>query len=145
MWQGQNQLQQQDEGNKKRTQFSLRLPAGCSYYDLYEKRDAANLGQLINTTLQKIEDANRDRLGGVFHILDFDSEILGPVAERNAHLKDLLVVLNDQQLNFSLASNANNVVGEAWDHLFNRVASHNRKGIGDFYTPSGISELLVKL
>lgn len=48
------------------------LPEGASFYDLYEKRNEANVGELINIALEKIEDANRAKLEGVFRNIDFN-------------------------------------------------------------------------
>ena len=42
------------------------LPEGASFYDLYAQRNEANIGELINIALEKIEDANRAKLEGVF-------------------------------------------------------------------------------
>jgi hypothetical protein len=50
------------------------LPKGTSYYDLCEARNEANIGELINVALEKIEDANRSKLEGVFRNIDFNSE-----------------------------------------------------------------------
>ncbi|NJN13098.1 MAG: SAM-dependent DNA methyltransferase, partial [Richelia sp. RM2_1_2] len=32
------------------------LPKGASYYDIYEQRNADNIGELINVALEKIEE-----------------------------------------------------------------------------------------
>ena len=41
------------------------LPEGASFYNLYEKRNEANIGELINIALDRIEDANRTKLEGL--------------------------------------------------------------------------------
>ena len=67
------------------------LPEGCSFYDLYEQRNEANIGELINMALEKIEDTNRAKLEGVFRNIDFNSESnLGRVKDRNRRLKNML-------------------------------------------------------
>src|SRR3546814_15924342 len=59
------------------------LPEGASFYDLYERRSEANIGELINIALEKIEDTNRAKLEGVFRNIDFNSEAnLGRSEER---------------------------------------------------------------
>ena len=50
------------------------LPEGASFYELYEQRNEANIGELINIALENIEDANRAKLEGVFRNIDFNSE-----------------------------------------------------------------------
>ena len=47
------------------------LPEGTSFYDLLKKKDEDNIGELINITLHAIEDANGNRLEGLFSI-DFN-------------------------------------------------------------------------
>ncbi len=49
-------------------------PEGCGFDSLYEQRRASNIGELINIALDKIEDANREKLEGVFRSIDFNSE-----------------------------------------------------------------------
>jgi predicted metal-dependent hydrolase len=63
--------QQQYKGDAERVRRRMekerfRLPEGSSFTDLYAQRNAANLVELINIALEKIEDANRAKLQGVF-------------------------------------------------------------------------------
>ncbi len=75
------------------------LPEGCSFYDLYEQRSEANIGELINIALEKIEDTNRAKLEGVFRNIDFNSESnLGRVKDRNRRLKNMLEDFNKPAL-----------------------------------------------
>jgi type I restriction enzyme M protein len=46
------------------------LPEGNSFYDLYESRNEANIGELINIALEAIETENRLKLEGVFRNID---------------------------------------------------------------------------
>ena len=46
------------------------LPEGASFYDLYEQRSEANIGELINIALEKIEENNKSKLAGVFRNID---------------------------------------------------------------------------
>ena len=67
------------------------LPEGASFYDLYEARNEPNIGERINIALERIEDANRAKLEGVFRNIDFNSEAnLGRVKDRNRRLKNVL-------------------------------------------------------
>ena len=64
------------------------LPDECDFDYLYSKRDAPNIGELINIALEKIEDANKSKLENVFRNIDFNSEpALGQTKERNRRLK----------------------------------------------------------
>ncbi len=75
------------------------LPDECDFDYLYSKRDAPNIGELINIALEKIEDANKAKLENVFRNIDFNSEpALGQTKERNRRLKHLLDDFNDPRL-----------------------------------------------
>jgi hypothetical protein len=67
------------------------LPKSTSFYDLYDARNEANIGEKINIALEKIEDNNRSKLEGVFRNIDFNSESsLGKTKDRNRRLKNML-------------------------------------------------------
>ena len=75
-----------------------RFPA--TYYSLYERRDRTNIGELINITLERIEEANKEKLENVFRNIDFNSEPhLGQSRERNRRLKSLLEDFHREELN----------------------------------------------
>ena len=67
------------------------LPKGCSFQNLYDQRNEANIGEIINIALEHIEETNKQKLSGVFRNIDFNSEAnLGQTKDRNARLKHLL-------------------------------------------------------
>ena len=121
------------------------LPGESSFEYIYENRSKDNLGELINIALENIEDANRTKLEGVFRSIDFNSESnLGETKERNRRLLNLLSVFEGLDLRPSnLESNDN--LGDAYEYLISNFASDAGKKAGEFYTPSGVSELLAKL
>lgn len=64
------------------------MPKGCSFAEVYEQRNEANLGEIINHALEEIEEANKNKLEGVFRNIDFNSESnLGRTKERNVRLR----------------------------------------------------------
>ena len=72
----------------------------ATYYSLYERRAAANIGELINIVLDHIETSNKSKLEGVFRNIDFNSEAnLGKTKDRNRRLKQLLEDFHKPQLN----------------------------------------------
>jgi len=122
------------------------LPEGASYYDLYEQRDAANIGELINIALEKIEDANRAKLEGVFRNIDFNSEAnLGRTKDRNRRLKHLLDDFAKPALDLRPSRVTEDIIGECYIYLISRFASDAGKKAGEFYTPAAVSTLLAKL
>ena len=122
------------------------LPEGASFYDLYEARNEANIGERINIALEQIEDANRAKLEGVFRNIDFNSESnLGRVKDRNRRLKNLLEDFAKPALDLSPSRVTEDIIGECYIYLISRFASDAGKKAGEFYTPAAVSRLLAKL
>lgn len=122
------------------------LPEGASFYDLFEKRNEANIGELINISLEKIEDANRAKLEGVFRNIDFNSEAnLGRVKDRNRRLKNLLEDFAKPAMDLRPSRVTEDLIGECYIYLISRFASDAGKKAGEFYTPTAVSGLLAML
>lgn len=122
------------------------LPEGASFYDLFEQRNEANIGELINIALEKIEDANRAKLEGVFRNIDFNSEAnLGRVKDRNRRLKNLLEDFAKPAMDLRPSRVTEDIIGECYIYLISRFASDAGKKAGEFYTPTAVSGLLAKL
>lgn len=122
------------------------LPEGASFYDLYDNREANNIGEMINIALEKIEDNNRAKLEGVFRNIDFNSEAsLGKPKDRNRRLKMLLEDFNKPELDLSPSRVNEDIIGECYIYLISRFASDAGKKAGEFYTPTPVSKLLAKL
>ena len=122
------------------------LPEGASFYDLYAQRNEPNIGELINIALEKIEDANRSKLEGVFRNIDFNSEAnLGRPKDRNRRLKNLLEDFAKPALDLRPSRVTEDIIGECYIYLISRFASDAGKKAGEFYTPVAVSRLLAKL
>ncbi|MCK5519583.1 MAG: type I restriction-modification system subunit M, partial [Candidatus Marinimicrobia bacterium] len=118
----------------------------ASFYSLYERRTAANIGELINMVLDHIEEANRSKLEGVFRNIDFNSEAnLGKTKDRNRRLKQLLEDFHKPQLNMRPGLVSEDVIGNTYIYLIERFASDSGKKAGEFFTPLKVTELVAKL
>ena len=119
------------------------LPKGASFYDLYARRDADNLGELINEALDAIEEANKTKLADVFNV-DFNSETkLGPTRDRNRRLKNLIEGFAGLNLRPSVVDE--DIIGETYIYLIERFAAGAGKKAGEFYTPLQVSRLMARL
>jgi type I restriction enzyme M protein len=143
------QLQAEYGDDEERIQRRLKrerfiLPAHCTFSSLYEQRTAANIGEIINTALDEIEDLNKAKLEGVFRNIDFNSEAsLGQTKERNTRLKSLLEDFSDSKLDLRPSRVGNlDVIGNAYEYLIGRFAAGAGKKAGEFYTPLAVSELI---
>jgi type I restriction enzyme M protein len=122
------------------------LPKGASFYDLYEARNEANIGEQINMALEKIEDSNRSKLEGVFRNIDFNSESnLGKTKDRNRRLKNLLEDFAKPALDLRPSRVSEDIIGECYIYLISKFASDAGKKAGEFYTPTAVSKLLAQL
>jgi type I restriction enzyme M protein len=123
------------------------LPEGCDYYTLYEQRNEANVGEIINIALEQIEDANKEKLENVFRNIDFNSEAnLGRTKQRNERLKNLLEDFHDPRLDMRPSRiNGIDIIGNAYEYLIGKFASGAGKKAGEFYTPPEVSLLLAEL
>ncbi|WP_243373568.1 type I restriction-modification system subunit M [Geotalea sp. SG265] len=118
----------------------------ADFYSLYERRNEANIGELINIVLDHIEEANKAKLEGVFRNIDYNSEgNLGKTKDRNRRLKNLLEDFHKQQLDMSPGKVSEDVIGNTYIYLIERFAADAGKKAGEFYTPHKVSKLVAKL
>jgi len=139
-------------GNQERVKRALererfRVPETATFDYLYSKRDASNIGEVINIALEKVEDENKVKLEGVFRNIDFNSEAaLGETKDRNRRLKNLLDDFADKRLDLrpSIVGNRD-IIGDVYEYLIGKFAADAGKKAGEFYTPPEVSILLAKL
>ena len=121
------------------------------FYKLFEQRNSKNLGQLINSTLRKIEDENHQQLAGVLSAVDYNNEAnLGKREHRNAILRDLLedfVNLDLRPSHIEIKENQipADVIGDAYEYMIGEFASMAGKKAGSFYTPAAVSEIMARI
>ncbi len=129
----------------KRERFVL--PEDCTFDYIYEKRNADNIGEVIDKVLAKIEDQNMEKLEGVFRNISYNSDKLGQTKDRNRNLKALINDFANPVLDFrpSLLGSTEDILGNGYMYLLERFASGAGKKGGEFYTPHEISVLLAKL
>ena len=116
------------------------LPDGTSFYDIYERQNADNIGETLNIALRKIEEAN-DELRDIFTV-DFNNQsILGQTAQRNKMIRDMLNDFNK----VDLSQVDGDLLGNAYMYLIERFGSDAGKKAGEFYTPKAVASLLARL
>ena len=125
----------------------FRLPEGADFPALHAQRNAPNLGEVINIALEAIENANKEKLEGVFRNIDFNSEAaLGRTKQRNERLQHLLNDFADPRLDLRPSRIGNrDIIGDAYEFLIGKFAAGAGKKAGEFYTPPEVSTLLAKL
>ena len=132
------------ERQMKRARFVL--PEGSDFQTIHARRQADNLGEIINTALEKIELENEAKLKDVFRPIDFNSEtLLGATRERNRLLRLLLEDFAKPALKLTPDRVSEDVIGEAYIFLISRFASDGGKKAGEYFTPRKISEVVARL
>jgi len=127
------------------------VPEHCTFDYVYQRRNEANIGELINIALSDLEEANREKLGGedgsgLFRNIDFNSSNLGDVKDKNTRLKNLLIDFSDPKLDLRPSHlEGRDVIGDAYEYLIANFASDAGKKAGEFYTPPEVSTLIAKL
>ncbi len=142
------ELGDDEEGILRRMRYErFRLPPQSDFYTLYDQRTAPNIGELINTGLEKLEEQNPEKLAGVFRNIDFNSEAnLGRTKQRNERLRHLLEDFHDPRLDMRPSRIGDlDVIGNAYEYLIERFASGAGKKAGEFYTPPEVSLLIAEL
>ncbi|OYQ62807.1 type I restriction-modification system subunit M [Pseudanabaena sp. SR411] len=125
------------------------IPEKADFDYLYEQRDSQrgkkSIGELIDEALATIEDANKEKLEGVFRNISFNSESnFGETKERNDRLKHLLEDFSQLDLRPSQTGNRD-VIGDAYEYLIGKFAADSGKKGGEFYTPPEVSTLLARI
>jgi type I restriction enzyme M protein len=117
------------------------LPKNASFDYIYSIQEQDNIGEELNKALQKIEDANRSKLEGIF-IVDFNSEsILGRLEERNKMLRGLIQLFHS----IDFQSVDEDVIGNSYMYLIERFGADAGKKAGEFFTASTVARLLARL
>ncbi|MES3630773.1 MAG: type I restriction-modification system subunit M [Longimonas sp.] len=152
VWQDHYEAYQEEYDNERLIQRKMErerfvLPEKATFDHIASKKDAPDIGQVINKALEKIEEANKRKLEGVFRNIDFNSEAaLGQTKDRNRRLKNLIQDFNKPVLDFRPSVvGTEDIIGNAYMYLISRFASDAGKKGGEFYTPDEVSTLLAKL
>jgi type I restriction enzyme M protein len=127
-----------DEARVERAMAKERfvLPAESSFYHLHENRSAANIGELMNIALERLEDANKSKLEKVFRMIDFNSEAnLGETRERNRRLKNLLEDFAKLDLSGEHLG-SRDVIGDVYEYLIGKFAAGAGKEGGRVLHPA---------
>jgi type I restriction enzyme M protein len=149
-----NEYMKKYNGDDERTERAMKMerfvvPPHCGFDYLYEHRNESNVGELINISLNDLEEANREKLSsedgsGIFRNIDFNSSNLGDSKDKNTRLKNLLIDFSNLDLTPSHLESGD-IIGDAYEFLIANFASDAGKKAGEFYTPSEVSTLLAKL
>jgi type I restriction enzyme M protein len=149
-----NEYLRKYKGDEERTERAMKMerfimPETSTFDYLYEHRNEANVGELIDIALTDLEEANREKLSsedgsGIFRNISFNTSNLGDTKDKNTRLKTLLIDFSEMDLTPSHLQSGD-IIGDAYEFLIANFASEAGKRAGEFFTPSEVSTLLAKL
>lgn len=140
------EYQQRYDNNQQRIEEKLKLsrfylPPKSDFDYIYSIVEHDNIGEELNKALNRIEEANKSKLEGIFSV-DFNSEsVLGKLETRNKMIRDLI---NDFY-KIDLSDVGDDVMGNAYMYMIERFGSDAGKKAGQFFTPHNVSQLVAKL
>jgi type I restriction enzyme M protein len=141
-----NEYKDRFAGDEKRIEEKMKLdrfylPPKSSFDYIYSILEQDNLGEEINKALHRIEDANKEKLDGVFSV-DFNSEsTLGKLAERNKMLRHLV----QDFAKMDLADVKDDIIGNSYMYMIERFGADAGKKAGEFFTVRNVAHLVAKL
>ena len=126
-----------DEEASAGQEHRFQIPDGCHWSDLESVE--INIGTAIKTAMIGIEQANPEKLAGIFS--DFDE------ADWTGFPDDRLfnLVKHMSRMNLSNSNYSADAMGDAYEYLLQKFADVSKKNAGEFYTPRAVVELMVRM
>jgi type I restriction enzyme M protein len=115
----------------------FQVPEGAHWNDLRERTE--NVGQAIQTAMRAIEQANPNKLYGIFGDTAWTNKERLP----DSLLRDL--VDHFSKLPLSNSRVERDVLGNAYEFLIKKFADLTNKKAGEFYTPRSVVKMLVNI
>ena len=116
------------------------IPEGCHWKNV--RTVSENVGLAIVNAMVGIERANPDTLGGGFSSFD-DANWTDKNKLSDARLKDLVEHMSS--LRVGNEDYSADVMGDAYEYLIKKFADLSKKNAGEFYTPSPVVKLMIKI
>lgn len=114
------------------------LPKGCHWRDV-RKAPPGKLGTTIQRILDKIEQANPDRLAGIFGDAAWGNQERLP----EANLRQLIDAFSTVTLNPKVVPN--DALGGAYEYMLRQFAEDSGTKAGEFFTPRAVVRTIVKV
>ena len=121
----------------------IQVPEGGSFSDMVALKGDKEIGDKINKIIGRLAEAND--LKGVIDQADFNDESkLGAGKEMQDRLSKLVGIFDN--LDFSAnRTEGDDLLGDAYEYLMRHFATESGKSKGQFYTPSEVSRIMVKV
>lgn len=113
------------------------IPEGCHWSDI--RRVAENHGVVLQNVMQRIEQANPERLAEIFGS--------APWADHNKMPPERLerLIEHFSQRDLRPSSVSNDLLGGGYEYLLKRFSDESATSAGQFFTPRAVVHLLVRI
>ncbi len=117
------------------------LPENATFDYIYSIHEQDNIGEELNKAFHRIEEANREKLEGIFTV-DFNSEaILGKLEQRNKMIRHLIQDFKK----IDLSDMDDDIIGNSYMYMIERFGADAGKKAGEFFTVKAVAALLARL
>ena len=115
----------------------FQVPEGAHWKDVRERTE--NVGRAIQAAMRAIEQANPNKLYGIFGDTQWTNKERLP----DALLRDLIDHFS--KLPLSNGAVEPDILGNAYEYLIKKFADLSNKKAGEFYTPRSVVKMLVNI
>ncbi len=130
----------------KRGESRLIIPEGCNFDDFVALKQDKEIGEKINTKLEKIKETNSRYIGKLALPNFNDPTKLGDGKTMIDTLSKLIAVFENKALDFSQNRAADDdLLGDAYEYLMKNFAAESGKSKGQFYTPAEVSRTMAMI
>lgn len=125
--------------------FIISVPEGCTFGDIVQHKNKADIGEKINKALYAI--AKENALEDIINNADFcDENKLGRGKDLVDRVSKLVGVFENPNLDFSNNRAADDdLLGDAYEYLMRLFAAKSGQSKGQFYTPAEVSRVMAKV
>jgi type I restriction enzyme M protein len=113
------------------------IPKGCHWSDL--RKASTNVGVRLRKILDRLEQANPDKLAGIFGDVAWGNKERLP----EPALLSLIDTFDRLTLNRKVVSH--DMLGAAYEYLLKQFADESGRKAGEFFTPRAVVRLLVNI
>lgn len=113
------------------------IPGGCLWEDV--EKVAENVGAALQDALDRIQEANPEKLAGIFGGVQW--------ADKNRLPEERLVAVMDvfASLKLDPVNTPNDLLGNAYEYLLRNFADESGKKAGEFFTPRTVVRLMGRI
>lgn len=117
--------------------FRFAVPDGCLWEDV--EKAPENLGAVLQTALDRIQEANPEKLAGIFGGVMWGDKQRLPEASLVKAMEVFSALRLDPE------STPNDLLGSAYEYLLKNFADESGKKAGEFFTPPAVVHLMGRI